>query len=76
MYCPSPSLPLCPQVAIATLNFLYVDNELGRTQLTEVQETLKSNLSYRNLYQLTVQLLDKGGVKSAYHHRDKKKKTG
>ncbi len=62
--------------AIATLNFLYVDKNLGKNQLIEIQGTLKSNLTCLSLYNLTSQLLQKGEVKSAYYQRDKKRKIG
>jgi tetratricopeptide (TPR) repeat protein len=60
---------------IAALNFLYVDKELGISQLVKVNETLKSDLICSNLHNLSNQLLLKGGIKSPYFHRDRKRKA-
>jgi tetratricopeptide (TPR) repeat protein len=61
--------------AIATLNFLYVDKILGRNQLTKIQDVLRQNLSFSNLYDLTFKLLEKGEFKSSYFHRDRNRKA-
>jgi tetratricopeptide (TPR) repeat protein len=61
--------------AIAALNFLYVDKELGISQLLQVNETLKSNLFCSTLHNLTNHLLLKGDIKSPYFQRDKKRKA-
>ena len=61
--------------AIGALNFLYVDKELGISELLKVKEILKSNLTCGNLYNLTNHLLQKGDIKSPYFHRDKKRKA-
>ncbi|NDP27432.1 MAG: hypothetical protein GZ087_08420 [Flavobacterium sp.] len=59
--------------AIAALNFLYVDKDLGRNQLIEMQKILNDNILYIKLYNLTSFFLIKGSIKSPYFHRDKKK---
>lgn len=61
--------------AIAALNFLYVDKVLGQTQLTQMQEILKENLTCINLFGLSNQLLQKGEIKSPYFQRDRKRKA-
>ncbi|MFV5684118.1 hypothetical protein ACM55I_01595 [Flavobacterium sp. GB2R13] len=61
--------------AIAALNFLYVDRELGRVQLLQIQESLRSNLMCVNLLSLTNHLLRKGDIKSPYFQRDRKRKA-
>jgi len=59
--------------AIGTLNFLYVDKELGRQQLKEVREKIKAILSYSKILILTNLLIEKGGIKSPYYYRDRKR---
>lgn len=61
--------------AIGSLNFLYVDRSLGRTQLNNVQEILKSSLTYSKIYGLTNFLLLKGDIKSPYFQRDRKRRA-
>jgi tetratricopeptide (TPR) repeat protein len=61
--------------AIASLNFLYVDKGLGRTQLNNVQEILKSSLTYSKIYDLSNFLLQKGDIKSPYFQRDRKRRA-
>lgn len=60
--------------AIATLNFLYADKDLGRKQLIEVQKVFNDNIIYSKLYNLIDFFLTKGSIKSPYFQRDKKKK--
>lgn len=60
--------------AIAALNFLYVDKDLGRKQLIEIQEILNDDIVYAKLFNLTNFFLTKGSIKSPYFQRDKKKK--
>lgn len=69
------SVPLF-DFAIASINFLYADKVLGKRQLLEVRETLKSILSYNKIYDLASMLLEKGDIKSPYFHRDKKRTRG
>lgn len=61
--------------AIGALNLLYIDNKLGKYQLSNIQIKLKSNLSYSKIYELTTSLLQNGEIKSPYFHRDKKRKA-
>ena len=61
--------------AIASLNYLYVDKDLGRKQLNNNLEILRSNLSYLKIYELAKFLLEKGDIKSPYFQRDRKRKA-
>ena len=64
---------LSSEYLIGTLNFLYVDKELGRQQLKEVREKIKAILSYSKILILTNLLIEKGGIKSPYYYRDRKR---
>lgn len=62
------------EFAIATLNFLYVDYDLGKSKLLELKEVFNENSEYAKINDLTGYFLTKGSFKSPYFQRDKKNK--
>lgn len=58
--------------AIATINYFYVDNELGKKQLLSVKQVVNDNVTYLKIYDLVNSFLIKGEIKPSYYRRDKK----